>query len=133
MTTMALTQDVRLLPAESVDKQASVTRRRAPGRRQGRVSLTRRGRFLVVLLLLAVALVAFTLGRATTSEASSAGGAGSPAYRTVVVQPGQTLWQLAARIAPDSDPRVTVQRLVELNDLAGPAVVAGQQLAVPRG
>jgi hypothetical protein len=133
MTTMTLMRPVQTRPGKSVEGRPEGALRKTPRRHRSRVRLTRRGRFVVVLLLLAVALVAFTLGRTTTSEAASAGSASAPTYQTVVVEPGQTLWQLAAQIAPHTDPRVTVQRLVDLNDLAGPDVVAGQQLAVPRG
>ena len=42
---------------------------------------------------------------------------------TVVVQPGDTLWSIAADVAPDADVRITVDQLVALNG-ASP-IVAG--------
>ena len=36
-----------------------------------------------------------------------------PHVRTVVVQPGDSLWSLARRLAPDADPRNVVDVLVE--------------------
>lgn len=57
-----------------------------------------------------------------------------PAERpaTVVVQPGQTLWQVAGAIAPSADRRETVDALIEANRLSSAGVVvAGQQLVVP--
>ena len=49
----------------------------------------------------------------------------------VVVQPGQTLWDIAARHAPDRmDPRAYLDLLQELNGLEGP-VGAGTRLRLP--
>ncbi len=36
-----------------------------------------------------------------------------PHVRTVVVEPGDTLWSLAARLAPGSDPRNVVDAIVD--------------------
>jgi LysM repeat protein len=47
------------------------------------------------------------------------------------VQPGETLWSIAQRVAPGSDPRDTVARIVAMNDLSDSSVVAGQQIFVP--
>lgn len=96
---------------------------------RGPLRLTRRGRFAVVLLLAVLALVAFSLGRVST-EASTDQGSRLP-VRTVVVQPGETLWQVAREVAPGVDPRVTVDRIIELNALPDAAVAAGQEIAVP--
>ena len=49
-----------------------------------------------------------------------------------VVQPGETLWQLARRAAPGRDTRETVDRLIRANDLDGGLIVPGQQLVLPR-
>lgn len=53
--------------------------------------------------------------------------------RTVLVSvaPGQSLWDLAAEYAPDSDPRDVVERIQTLNELSSGAVAAGYPLAVP--
>ena len=48
-----------------------------------------------------------------------------------VVSPGETLWQVADRVAPREDPRDVVLRIVEANGLAGANVVAGTRLVVP--
>jgi LysM repeat protein len=90
--------------------------------------LTRRGRAVLLFVLVVLTLAAFSLGRASTSTAASQ----APAARQViVVQPGETLWAIAKRAAPDADPRVTVGRLRELNDLQG-ALQAGQRLVLTR-
>jgi LysM repeat protein len=46
----------------------------------------------------------------------------------VTVRPGDTLWSIASRIAPQRDPRLTVAALEQLNHLDTPAVQAGQVL-----
>jgi nucleoid-associated protein YgaU len=47
-----------------------------------------------------------------------------------VVKPGDTLWEIAAD-RYDGDPRGTVWRLQELNDLRSPALVPGMVLYLP--
>ena len=92
------------------------------------VRLTRRGRAVVVLAVLMAMLVAgFSLGH-TPSQAE----AHVVKPRTVTVQTGETLWALAARIAPHADPRLVVTEIQQLNHLRTPAVFGGQQLVVPR-
>ena len=95
----------------------------------GPVRLTRRGRVVVVLGLLVLLVVAgFSLGRVSSQAAGP--GQHRPAP-TVTVAPGETLWQLAARVAPHADPRLVVDQILRINHLATPELVAGQQLVVP--
>ncbi len=90
--------------------------------------LTRRGRVVVVFTALLLLVVAgFTLGRVS----SQAAGPSRP-LPTVTVQPGETLWQIAARVAPQSDRRVVVLQLEQLNHLTAGRVIVGQQLRLPR-
>jgi nucleoid-associated protein YgaU len=93
------------------------------------VRLTRRGRAVVVglLLNLAVAAVVTLLALA---------GAGTPADRhaatsSVVVQSGDTLWSIATQLDPQGDPRATIAELRRLNGLSGSTIEAGQELALP--
>lgn len=92
--------------------------------------LTARGRTLVVLVLAALLLTAFSLGRAGSSASTDAG-APVAAPVAVTVQAGDTLWAIAQRHAPDHDPREVVAVIRELNGLAGVQVQAGQQLLLP--
>jgi Tfp pilus assembly protein FimV len=51
---------------------------------------------------------------------------------SVVVEPGQTLWDIAGRIAPDHDARQVVADIEDLNGLSDPgSLAAGQSLYVP--
>ena len=47
-----------------------------------------------------------------------------------VVQPGDTLWSIARRVAPGQDPRPVVDGLIAANDLRG-GLQAGQELSIP--
>jgi LysM repeat protein len=93
------------------------------------VRLTRLGRIALTLVvtLLGLAMIAAAMmtagrhGRPTPSLPSSA-----PAV--VVVQPGETLWTIARRVAPSRDPREIVTELRRLNALPSADVRAGQQL-----
>jgi hypothetical protein len=52
--------------------------------------------------------------------------------RSVVMAPGQTVWELAERHAPDgADPRAYVDAVLEMNHLAGPPE-PGQRIRLPR-
>lgn len=61
-----------------------------------------------------------------------ASGAGqATTFEHVQVQNGQSLWQLAASIAPDADPRDVISDILHLNQLDSADVHPGQKLAVP--
>lgn len=50
----------------------------------------------------------------------------------MTVEPGETLWDIASAADPDTDPRLVVQRIIDLNGLAGdPTVHPGQELRLP--
>jgi hypothetical protein len=51
--------------------------------------------------------------------------------RTVVVRPGDTLWSIARRTAPASDPRAVVQAITAANGMGAGRLVPGQPLLVP--
>ena len=88
--------------------------------------LTRRGRTVLVLILL---LTAFSL-RQAHSDAATTRDPVRIATQTTVHQ-GDTLWSVAQRVAPDRDPREIVFQLRRLNGLSGATLLVGQQLLVP--
>jgi hypothetical protein len=108
-------------------------------RTRPRTRLTRRGRIvvsaLVMAVMLLVAAVAWIAG-ATRADAARSGPSASAVYRTlnsVVVQPGQSLWMIAAQAEPGADPRGVIQEIIDLNALGGTSIQPGQHLWVPRG
>jgi nucleoid-associated protein YgaU len=93
------------------------------------VRLTRRGRIAVVLLAL---LAAFAVLALRSAPAASTDVVHHPALRTVIVTPGQTLWDIARRAEPTADPREVVAQIEEINGLSdGGLLRVGQPLRVP--
>ena len=92
--------------------------------------LTRRGRLMVVLIALGLALVA-----GLTAESAMADGPGEALQIvTHTVTAGETLWEGAGSVAaPGQDRRDVVDELIELNGLADSGLQAGQQILVPVG
>ena len=94
---------------------------RAAARR--RIMIRRR----LVLGSAAASVVVATLLGGGTGVASRPG-----APRAVVVDAGQTVWDIARAHAPSgTDPRAYVDAVIDLNDLDG-APEAGQRLRLPR-
>jgi nucleoid-associated protein YgaU len=103
---------------------------------------TRVRRRRLAVLVLAVTLVAVGTGAAQALRGLTEVD-GSPAPRAVdvrpapvaghsyVVQPGDTLWSIAAEIAPDEDPRIVVDALRAAN--GGPELEVGQELTLDVG
>ena len=80
------------------------------------------------LVAVAVAVIGMTLmggGQEAVAPASQ------QVTRTAVVQPGETLWDIAERHGPEGmDPRVYIAALEEANDL-GPVLQAGARIRLP--
>jgi Tfp pilus assembly protein FimV len=100
----------------------------------------RRRRLFVGLLALGVVVVAARAGVAlggsplaaperrpasSSIAAGAAGGTGS----VVVVEPGDTLWSIATRLAPDDDPRPLVDQLSDQR--AGAPLQPGERILLP--
>ncbi|HUR15126.1 MAG TPA: LysM peptidoglycan-binding domain-containing protein [Mycobacteriales bacterium] len=97
--------------------------------RHGALRLTHRGRLVVLLTLVGLLLAAFSLGRVGTQAAPA--GADRAELGQTVVQPGESLWAVANRVAPGHDPRAVIDQIADLNDLDSSAVQVGQLLVVP--
>jgi hypothetical protein len=96
----------------------------------GSVRLTRRGRLVLLVAGLGLAFGAFTV---VSDPAESTHVAHSAAAQQVVVEPGQTLWDIAQQIAPGEDTRSVIDEIVRLNSLDSAGdIVAGQPLYVPK-
>jgi nucleoid-associated protein YgaU len=135
MATISLPAPAIRRPRGAQVRRPAVAAEGVPQARRSPLRLTRRGRRLartlvLVLAVLTVLVVSF-VGRSGVGQASDA--PATSATTTVVVQPGQTLWQVARAVSKDADPRETLARIQELNNLpgAGAVIRPGQQLVVP--
>lgn len=85
-------------------------------------------------LLAAVVVTLAVLGGLGLLSRHAGAGTGVPTETTVVrVGAGETVWDVAQRVAPQSDVRAVVQRIRRLNGMVGSAVQPGQRLQVPDG
>ena len=118
----------------TLTRSASAQRRTGAAQRArgpGRVRLTHRGRRLVTTSWLVLAVGAGLAGsRGSSVEASTASAAGPTTARITIAQ-GYTLWQIARTVDPHTDPRITVERIRELNGLPDSSIRAGQELIIP--
>jgi hypothetical protein len=105
----------------------------------GGLRLTRRGRRVLtgfVMLVIVISAMLIWTSVAGGAQAPSPGAPARSVYQgmaQIVVQPGQTLWSIAAAVDPSADPWTAVQQISDANALNGPQVQAGQLLWVPRG
>lgn len=90
------------------------------------VRLTRRGAAVVAVAVAVLALTLFAI--AWLSAPGDAAGAPHATAETVTVEPGDSLWSIAGRVAPQRDPRAEVADLQRLNHLGGAALFPGQVL-----
>ena len=121
-------------------RQAAPLRLTARGRRVVRAgawsAVTVVAALVVLLCWLVVASVVAPGASAGDGTGGVATGVGTTAPQEVVqvvVLPGDTLWGIAREHAPSADPRSVVAAVVELNDLSGTGVAAGDALKVPVG
>ncbi|MGO1435544.1 MAG: LysM peptidoglycan-binding domain-containing protein [Canibacter sp.] len=97
-----------------------------------KLRLTRRGR-LVFGAIGAIAIAGVIAGGAllgpASAEATSVSSSSSFGY--VLPAYGDSLWSIAERLDPNSDPRDLVYELVQLNNLPSSALQANEAIAVP--
>jgi hypothetical protein len=96
---------------------------------QPRLRLTARGRAVftglaAIPVVVGVMLFALNGGGATATSSSGE-------LELVTVQAGQSLWQLAEEIAPETDPRDVISDILAVNDLETGSIQAGQRIALP--
>ena len=118
-----------VVPMPQVRQMQTQTRPTPPAPRT--VRLTRRGRVVLTLAFLALAL-ALMVPFGGWATATLTGGTPEP-VRVVEVQPGDTLYGIAGDLAKPGRVREMVNRIQELNSLPGGQIDVGQKLAVPRG
>lgn len=99
---------------------------RSPVVRSRRRTFLRR-RLAVAFVVVAVAVVAVQLVGGLVAGGSPSAGAAAPAVH--VVRAGDTMWSVAAEVAPHADRRAAVDELARAN--GGVALRVGQVLEVP--
>jgi hypothetical protein len=118
---------VRLIRGETDMSMTVHTRPSAP------VRLTRRGRMVIICAAALMLLAGLWMGARHGARATSGGddqGAGVTP-ESVFVGPHDTLWGIAVRARPGVDPRITVQRMIDLNALPSAVVNPGQKIFLP--
>jgi hypothetical protein len=97
--------------------------------RRSTVRLTQRGRIVFVLAFL---LAAFAVMVVFGGWATATHDAGTPdPVRVVEVQEGDTLYDIAGRVAEPGQIREMVLKIERLNSLPGAQIQVGQKLAIP--
>jgi LysM repeat protein len=79
----------------------------------------------------AAALLTVVLSPLAASAIRPGEPARPPAQRTVVVQPGDTLWSIAQRVRPAADPRETVAAIQDANGIDAGSLQPGRSIVVP--
>ena len=106
------------------------------------LSLTRRGRLVIVALFALAIAFGMTMLPAPRSEggqllaAPESGAAAASALAgglavEYTVRQGDSLWAIASVLVPGGDPRAMVHRLREVNGLGGSQLAVGQVLVLP--
>lgn len=99
------------------------------GLRLTRLRVTRRGRAVIALLVslpLVIALVSMALNGGGATATS-----GATAVETITVEAGESLWSVAAAIAPEAATADVVADLIAVNELSSAELIPGQVLIVP--
>lgn len=134
-----MTAQIIEFPMDRVRKPATsrVSGSRQPVRYQSQTRTSVKIARLVLVSGLAFGLLTLTFLNVTSglspaqanSDASSSSVKVNFAY--VTVMSGETLWTLAARYAPNQDPRDFIANIVALNNLNGTSLTPGMQIALP--
>lgn len=99
-----------------------------------RLRLTVRGRRVLAAaaalpVVGGLAIAALTGGGAALGSLSE--GPSGDTFETVTVSSGDSLWSIAADVAPGHDPRDVVDAIVSLNQLPGGMLMPGDEIAIP--
>jgi LysM repeat protein len=96
----------------------------------GSMGRTRVRRRRLVAIAAALGVIGVLSGPVANAVGIGGAAAARPA-RTYVIRPGDTLWSIARRTSPSTDPRLVVGTIRDANELDPAALVPGQQLLIP--
>jgi hypothetical protein len=92
-------------------------------------------RALVLGVAILIAMVGYLSVSNSSAQATSMAASGNLAhaneFKYITVAPGESLWSIAQKYAPNQDPRDFITALVGLNNLGDSLVQTGQRLALP--
>lgn len=80
-----------------------------------------------VVVVATVAAIGFFTGQAATAGSESV----KANFTYVTIHAGESLWALAAEVAPEQDPREWIAKVVDLNALTSADLKPGQRIALP--
>ena len=84
------------------------------------------------MAIAAIALIAVLMSPLAAAAVRPGGPEQAPvAQRTLVVQPGDTLWSIAQQVRPGADPRETIAWIQDANGVEAGGLQVGQALTVP--
>lgn len=118
-----------LAHAGSFREPANIGDYRRPAGRS-RLRITRRGR-AVLTALVATPFVVVALMVSLNGGGATATSAGGAPLESVTVHSGESLWQVAQQVAPNSDPREVIADIVRVNRLESAEIHPGQRLDIP--
>ena len=95
-----------------------------------RMRLTTRGRRVVVALIVIPIIIAAFFAALNGGQAGASDVAVADHSVYITVGAGESLWQIAERVAPNADPRDVVIEITNYNHLEGD-IQAGQRIAIP--
>jgi hypothetical protein len=122
-----MTAVVSYLPTQRLAPQRISTSRSA----SPRLRLTTRGRAVfATLAVVPLVIVGLVLGLGAGGAVATRD-AGTESLTWVTVDPGQSLWDIAADIAPAEDPREFAAQVAAFNQLDSTVIQPGQELAIP--
>lgn len=93
--------------------------------RKRKIQRMRRARFLCILTIMAVGILAF-------AQLANAGTKGEPNYETISVQKGDTLWSIANRHNESGkEVRKLIAEIKEINEMESSEVYQGDVIKIP--
>ena len=119
----------RVVPNQVRPERVVVVHRQPRPRvtRSQSAAVYRRRRVVAAALGLGFVLTAAHAGLALGGTTTTPGRSPHPHVETVIVQPGDTLWSIANRVAPNADPRAVVDKLSA--ELGSSDVQPGQKVS----
>lgn len=103
-----------------------------PARPATRLRVTARGRRVLLALASMPLAAGIALGVLSGGNALASNEAVSTAtFETITVVPGDSLWSIASKVAPNEDPRGVMNEISDLNMLEGSTLQVGDELAIP--